>query len=116
MIRMPTFPVRQNHHPWPGLADDAGNFESVLPCVLDPAVRDVERPALADAENACRIGGLARPVFRRATSAHFALSKVEDAGALPALRHFEQRTAAGLFYVIAVRRNCQNIQRNRGHD
>jgi hypothetical protein len=37
------------------------------------------------------------------------LRKVEDAGAVSALGHLEQSSAAGLFYIIAVRGEGENV-------
>ena len=111
MVRMPPLPVGQNDHPRPRLPNHASDFQSVLPSVLDPTVRDVERSPPDHAQNLRGIVGLAGAVFGRAARAHLALRQVENARALPALRGFQQRPAAGLLDIVAVRGNGQDVQR-----
>ncbi len=107
---MPSLPVRQNHHTWASLADHARDFEAVLPGIFDAAVGKIERPAPGDAENFCCVCRFARAIFGGAARSHFSLRQVEDAGALPALRHFHQSAAAGLFYIVAVRCDGKNVE------
>ena len=112
---MPSLPVRQNHHARPRLADHARYFQPVLPGVFDAAVGNIERPPPARAENSRRVRRLARAIFGGAARAHFALRQIENAGALAALGHLQQRAAAGLLHVVAVRGNGQNVEGSRGH-
>ncbi len=66
-------------------------------------VRDVEGAAPLHRENLRRVSRLVRPVIRRAACAHFALGQIKNSRALPVLRSFEERAAAGLLDVVAVR-------------
>ena len=102
MIRMPSLPVRQNHHLRTCLANHAGDLQAVLPSVLDTAIGNVECPAPFHAQNVRRVRRFARPIFRGAACAHFPLGQIEDAGALSPLRRLQQRAAAGLLDVVTV--------------
>ena len=110
MIRMPPLPIRQNDHPRPRLTNHARHLQPVLPSILNATVRDVECPPPTHTQNLGSVGGFARAVFRRAARPHLTLRQVEDAGALPALRGFQERTAAGLLDVVAVRGDGQNVE------
>ena len=111
MIWMPPLPVGQNDHPRPRLPNHGGDLQPVLVGVLDAAVRNVERAPPTHAQNLGRVIGFARAIFRRAPRPHLALRQVEDARALAALRGLQQRAAAGLLYVVAVRGDGQDVQR-----
>jgi len=54
-------------------------------------------------QDARRLGRFAGAVFGGAARAHFTLREIENAGAVSALGHLEQSSAAGLFHVVAVR-------------
>src|SRR5580700_7113570 len=100
---MAPLPVWQNNHSWSRLANHVCDPQPVLPGVLDAPVRNVEGPAPARAQNLRRIGCLARPIVGGPARPHLALRQVEDAGALPALRSFQQSAAASLLHVVAMR-------------
>src|SRR5580698_10222768 len=91
-------------------ADHARDFEPVLPSVFDTAVGKIVRSPPGDTENVCRVGSFARAIFGGAARSHFTLRQVKDAGALPALRHLRERAAAGLFYIVAVGGDGQNVE------
>src|SRR2546423_8049595 len=110
---MPSFPVRKNHYTWPSFADDGGNFQPVLPSVLDPAIGDIKRPPPPHAKNSRGVCRLVRAIFGGASRTHFALRQIENSRPLSALRHLQQRAAAGLLYIVAVCGNCQYIERRR---
>ena len=110
---MPALPIRQNHDAGTRLADDARHFQPILPGVFDSTVWNIKRPAPPRAENSCRVRGLAGAIFSAAARAHFTLRQVENAGALPALRHLQQRSAAGLLHVVTVRCNRKNVEGSR---
>ncbi len=103
MIRMPPLPVGQNDHPRPHLTNYARDFQTILPCVFDVPVRDVERAAPLHPEDLRRVGRLACPVLRRAACAHLALGQIKNSCALPVLRGFQERAAARLLDVVAMR-------------
>jgi hypothetical protein len=112
VIRMAAFPVGKNQHARTLLAEDADDLQPVLPGVFDAAVRYVECLPPCDFQNSRRLGRLARAIFGRAAGAHFALREVENAGAVAALGHLEQRAAAGLLYIIAMRGEGENVERH----
>src|SRR6266404_4027454 len=108
---MASFPVRQDYDPRASFSDCARDFQPVLPGVLYAAVGNVERSAPGAPQN-LRCGfSLSRSVISRAARTHLTLGQVEDAGALAALRHLQQRAATGLLDVITVGSDCQNVYR-----
>src|SRR5579863_9628020 len=107
---MPALPVGENHYPRTLLADQACDLQPVLPGVLDPAVGDVERVAVGDLQNLRSLGGFVSAVLRRAARPHFSLGEIENAGAKTALRHLEQRAATGLFDVVAMGGDGQDVE------
>src|SRR5215471_14787911 len=107
---MPALPIGENHDARTLFTDHTGNLHPVLPGVLDAAVGNVQRVTEADLEDAGGVGGFTGAVLGGAPCAHFSLRQVEDSGAQPALRHFEQRTATRLLDVIAMGSNRQDIQ------
>jgi hypothetical protein len=58
-----------------------------------------------------RVIGFAGAVRSRSACAHFALSQIEDAGAMPLLGGFEQSAATGLFHIITMGGNSQDVER-----
>jgi hypothetical protein len=107
---MAALPVGKNDNPRPLFAKDLRHLQTVLPGVFDPAIGDIECATPRHAQNLRSLGRFAGPIFGRPASPHFALRQIEDAGAVSALRHFEQRASAGLFYIVAMRGNCENIE------
>src|SRR5438874_7839507 len=108
---MASLPVGKNDHSWASFADDVCNFKPILPSVFHAAIGYIERLAPADAQKFCCLGRFSRPVFSGSARAHFALSQVQDAGTVSALRHLEQRPATGLLNVIAMGGNGQDVER-----
>ena len=113
VVWMPSLPVGKYHHSWPLLPQHAHHFQPVLPGVLDPPVGNVERLPPRRAQYFRRICRFARAIFGAAPRSHLALGQIEDSGAMAALRHLEQRAAAGLLYVVAVGSQGKNIERTR---
>ena len=113
---MPADPVTQE-------ARASRNMSASEPIArTEPGVLCITRPTFADFLLAftsrnfglCRRFGasrLARTICGTAARAHFALRQIEDAGAMASLRHLEQRAAAGLLHIVAVRGDGQNIER-----
>src|SRR5947209_20419109 len=110
---MAPFPVGQNHDAGPSLANHLRDFKTILPRVIDPSIRDVERLPPLHAHNVRGVFRLAGAVFRAAPGAHLALSEIENSGSLSALHRFQQRTAARLLYIIAMRGNGEYIEGRR---
>lgn len=111
MIRMTRLPVGKYHDPRPRFAKHARYLEPVFPSVLDAAIWDVEcLPPRSLQDSGC-VAGFPRTVFRGAARAHLALCQIQNAGAMPALRHLEQSTATSLLHIVAMRGNGQNVER-----
>ena len=107
---MASLPVGKNQHARPLLAEDADNLQAILPGIFDASVGNIEGVTPGDFQDARRIGGLASAVFGGAARSHFTLREVEDAGAVSSLGHFEQSSAAGLFYVVAMCGQGENVE------
>ena len=109
VVGMACLPVRKYEHARAQLADDARDLEPVGEGVFDTAIGNVERLPPTNFQDARSLVGLARAVFNGAARAHLALREVEDGGAVSALGHLEQRAAAGLLDVVAVRGDGKNV-------
>src|ERR1035438_10394762 len=109
MIGMTGLPIRKNQHAWAQLTNDTRDLDPVAKGVLDTPIRNIERSAPTDFEDTRCLVGLTRPVLNAAARAHLALREVEDGSAVSALRHLEQRAAASLLDVVAMRGNGQDV-------
>src|SRR5439155_22651652 len=112
---MASFPVGKYHYSRFLLADDAGNFQAIFPGVFDAGVGNIERLAPGNTQNFCRFFGFAGAVLDCAARAHLALGEIENAGAVAALRHLEQRAAASLLYVVAMRGDGEDVEGRGKH-
>src|SRR5713226_1040226 len=99
---MPRLPIGKDHSARLRLADYTCHLQPVLPSVFDSAIGDVECPAPSRLQDARCVSGLAGAVIGSAARSHFTLREIENAGAVSALRHLQQRAAAGLLYIIAM--------------
>src|SRR5450631_834789 len=107
---MAPLPVGKNQDPRTLLAEYAGDLQAILPGIFDAAVGEIERMAPGNFQDARRVRRFAGTVFGGAARPHLALREVEDSGAVSALGHLEQSSAAGLFYVVAVRGQGENVE------
>src|SRR5271168_4403832 len=112
---MAALPVGQNDDARAGLANYGCDLQPVLPRVFDSPIRDVEGVTPGRAENFRGVGGFTGAIVGGAARTHLALGQVEDAGALSVLRSFQQRAAAGLLDVVAVRGYGENVEGRRRH-
>src|SRR5580700_7631615 len=112
---MASLPVGKNDRARAGFADYAGDFEPVLPGVFNASVWNIERPSPARAQNLRGIRGFLRSIFGSTARAHFSLREVEDAGSLTPLGRLQQRSAAGLFHVVTVRSDGEDVERSGRH-
>src|ERR1035437_3136524 len=110
---MTALPVGKNQHPRTLFTDYAGDLQTILPGIFDAAVGNIESMAPGNFQDALGLVRFARAVFNVAARPHFALREVQDASAVFALGHLEQSSAAGLFYIIAVRGEGENIEGHR---
>src|ERR1700729_720594 len=106
---MPAGPVGKDHDARADVAQDLDNPEPILPGVLYATVGDVERLTPAGTEDAGRIGGFGCPLFGRPTRSGLATSQIQDGCRDAAGPHAQQRATAGLFYVVAMGRNGENL-------
>src|SRR5664279_135690 len=106
---MTRLPVGKNQHARAQLTNDARDLDPIAKGVLDPAVGNIERSPPTDFQDARCLIGLTRPVVNAAAGAHLALREIEDGSAVSALRHLEQRAAAGLLDVVAMGGNGQDV-------
>src|SRR5260370_31882305 len=106
---MTPLPVGKNQHARTLLAEYEDDLQSMLTGIFDAAVGNVESFAPGNVQDARRLRGFSRPVFGGAARSHFTLGEIEDAGAVSALGHLEQSSAAGLFYVVAMRGQGENV-------
>jgi hypothetical protein len=91
------------------LPDDSGDFQTIFPGILHPAIGYIERVPPLHSKNRSCIIGFTLAVFGCSSRAHLTLGQVENAGALSFLRRAKNRSTARLFYVIAMSRDRQNI-------
>src|SRR5581483_6664056 len=108
---MTAFPVRQDRHPRPRLADDSCDLQPVFPGVLHPSIQNVERLAPTYFQDSGSFGRLASAIFGAAARSHLPLRQIEDTGAVSSLCHLEQCSAAGLFDVVAVGGYGKDVER-----
>ena len=109
VIGVASLPIGQNDDAWTQTAENGSDLEAILVFVLDIAVGKVEGFAVSDVEDAGCRRGLGCTVGRGAAGAGFALSKVEDTGTPAVGVHGQQSTPAGLFDVVAVGGNGEDV-------
>ena len=106
---MARLPVGKNDDAGAKLAQDAHDGDAIFKRVCDCAIREVERLTPANAENARGFLGLAGAVVGGAASSGFALSQIENGGAQAARSHAQQGSPAGLFHVVAMCGDGQDV-------
>ena len=100
---MASLPIGQNQDARTSLPDNGCDFQTILPGIFHAPVGNIESTSPLRAQNGGRIGSLACALFRGSARSHLSLREIQDAGALSALRGFQQCSATGLLHVIAVR-------------
>ena len=111
MVGVAALPVGKDDDAGTQAAQDGGDLEAVFVGVLDVAVGEIERFAVGDVEDAGCGFGFGGALGGGAAGAGFALGEVEDAGAPAAGVHDEEGAAAGLFDVVAVGGDGEDIER-----
>ena len=109
VIGMTALPVREDDDAGAEAAEDGGDLEAIVEGVLDVAVGEVEGFAVATLR--MRAAALASASRSAAVPRvpDFALGEIEDAGAPAAGLHDEEGAAAGLFDVVAMGGDGQDI-------
>ena len=110
VVGVARFPIRKDHGVGAEVADELREAHLILASGLHVGVRDAEVSAPGNFQDFSGEGGFFRAGFGRAAGAHFAGSKIEDAGLVALLRHFEQRAAAGEFNVVRVGGDRENVE------
>src|SRR5882724_5193638 len=111
---MPPLPVRQDQYFRTLLPDHARDLQSVLPGVLDAAIGNIERVPPRNFQDPSGFGRLACAVSGCAARSHFALSEIEDTGAIAAGCHLEQSSAAGLLDIVTMCGKSEDVERFHG--
>jgi hypothetical protein len=114
MVRVTSLPIRQDDDARTKAAENASDLQPVLPGVLDVAVCEVKSLAVRDAQNACSLCCFAGAIFSRAASSGLTLRQVKNAGAPAECLLNEQRSAAGLFNIVAMRGDSKYVHRGLG--
>jgi hypothetical protein len=112
VIGVTALPVGKNQHARPLLAENARDFEPILPVVFDTAVGNIKRVAPANFQDARRLRGFAGAFFGGTARSHFSLGQVKDPSAISALGHLKQSSAAGLFHIVAVSGKGEKVERH----
>src|SRR6202035_4508643 len=92
------------------VADELREAHFVLAGGLHVRVGHTEVAAPGDFQDFGSEGGFFRACFRSAARAHFTGSKVEDAGLVSLMRHFDEGATAGEFDVVGVGGNGENVE------
>ena len=106
---MARLPIGQDQYARTKLANHARDLQLVLVGVLDASVGNVEGLPPSGFEDAGCIIGFACAIVDGAARAHLALRQVEDGGAISAFGHLQERAAASLLNVVAVRSDGQDV-------
>src|SRR6266851_9071837 len=103
MVGMTSLPVGKNDGLRPELTDHGGEPEFVLARGLNVRIGHTKSAAPFHAKKFGRVRRFFCTRFRSAASAHFSRGQIEDPGLITALRHLEERAAAGQFNVVGMR-------------
>src|SRR6478672_11569293 len=112
---MTSLPIGKNHHPRPGPPNNLCNFEPIFPGVFDASVRNIKRLAPGDLQDLCCFQGFSFAIRSAPTRAHLAAGQIQNARAMAEFRHLEKGSAAGLFNIVAMRGDREDIEGGRGH-
>src|SRR5438105_10175189 len=110
---MTSLPVGENDDARPHTPDHARNFQAIDPRVLDTSIRDLKCSPPFHAQEPRSFIGFTLAISGRAARAHLALGEVENSRTLTLLGHLQQRTAAGLFHIVTVSSNSEDIELSR---
>lgn len=114
MIRMPSLPVRQNHHARTHLAQHPHNLLPVFQRIFDCTIRQIQRLAPAHSQQLRSLRCLARPIFRRPARPSLAPRQVQNRSPQSARRHPQQGAAASLLHIVAVSRDRKYVSARFG--
>ena len=109
VVRVATLPVGENDDPWAQTTEDGRDLQPISKGVFHVAVGQVERLAMVHAQETgggIRFGGALGCGTAGAT---FAPRQVEDAGTPAQGMLHQQSSAAGLFHVVAMRGDGEDV-------
>jgi hypothetical protein len=86
------------------------HFQAVFPRILHPSVRQIQGTPPGHLQDARCLFRLTRTIRSRAPGTHFTAGEIQNTGTTAALGHFEQGAAAGLFHIVPMGGNGQNIK------
>ncbi len=109
VIGVARLPVRKYDDAGTKPAKDAHDGDAIFKRVGYGAISEVERVTPANAEDAGGFFGFTGAIVNTAASAGFALSQIENRGAQATRSHAQQGSAAGLFYVVAMRGDGEDV-------
>src|SRR6266571_4222317 len=95
MVGMTSLPVGKNDGLGTELTDHRGEPEFVLARRLNVRIGHAKSAAPFHAEELCGFRRFFRARFRSAARAHLSRGQIEDSSLVTALRHLEERAAAG---------------------
>src|SRR5690348_455846 len=107
---MAAFPIGKNDDSRTRSTNHARDLQSIYPAVLDATVRNIECFAPASLHELCGLVGFALTIGGGPASSHFAPGQVEYSRALTLLRHLQQRSTAGLFYIVTVSSDSKYVE------
>src|SRR4051794_37394510 len=107
---MSALPIGKDHNARTSASDYACDLQAVDPGVLDAAIGNIKRLPPSRLEKPSCLAGLAFPIGGGAACAHFAASEVENAGAPTGLGCLQQGPATGLFNVVAMRGDSEDLE------
>ncbi len=110
MVRVPSFPVRNNDGARAKFADCGGEAEFVLARGLDVRIGNAKCSAVFYFEDFRGDSGFFSTKLRRAERAHFSGGEVEDSGFVAGLGHLEHGAAAGEFNVVGMSSDGKKIE------
>jgi hypothetical protein len=106
---MARLPVGKDHDARAEEAEDADYGDAVFQGIFDCAVGEIESLTPACTEDAGGFISFTGALIGCAAGSGFTLSEIENGGTQAARSHAQERTPAGLFHVVAVSCDGQDI-------
>ena len=114
MVGVAGLPIGNDDSVRAEFSDGGGEAEFVSAGSVHIRVGHAECSAVFYFEDFCGERGFFGAGFGRAERAHFAGGKVEDAGFVAGLRHFEESAAAGEFNVVGMGGDGEKVEVHGG--
>ncbi len=111
---MAALPVGEDDDARAETAEDGGDLEAVGEGVFDVAVGEVEGFAVGDVEDAGGVVGFGLTLGGSAAGSGLSAGEIEDGGTVAFGLHGQESAATGLFYVVAVGGDGENVGETGG--